>query len=204
MEPEVVLPGLDFAPDEMYVLQSMEELRTLANPLRIQILDRLIEAPRTVRDIGAMLGINSTKLYYHVGELEKVGLVRLVHTEVQSGIQLKYYRAAALYYHVTPAMLHLDGDRKGPSAGAEYLASAVEIGAHELRRSMADGTIAEHDEAFIVSRRTMRMSPAAAERFRERLTEIDLEFRRLEEPEGDLAVELVFALFPRRGDSDGA
>lgn len=197
MEPETALPGLNFQPDEMHMLETMDELRTIANPLRIQILDRLIEAPRTVREIGTILGINSTKLYYHVGELEKAGLVRLVHTEVQSGIQLKYYRAVALYYHVTPAMLHLDGDRKGTSAGAEYLASAVEIGSSELRRSIADGTVAEHNEAFTVTRRTLRMSAGSAEQFRDRLKEVDLEFRRLEEPDGELVVEFVFALFPR-------
>lgn len=198
MESEPSLPGLDFQPDEMYVVQTMEELRTLTNPLRMRIIDRLIESPRTVREVGNLLGISSTKLYYHVGELEKVGLVRLVHTEVQSGIQLKYYRAAARYYHVPPAMLHVGGDHKGSSAGAEFVASAVEIGSHDLRQAMATGIIAEHDDAFIVSRRTMRMSAESAALIRERLKEIDLEFRRLEDPEGQLAVELVIALFPLR------
>src|SRR5579875_1089454 len=199
MEPEVVLPGLDFAPDEMYVLQSMEELRTLANPLRIQILDRLIEAPRTVRDIGAMLGINSKKLYYHVGELERVGLVRLVHTEVQSGIQLKYYRALASYYYLTASILHSDRVASNAGASREFLAFLLESSATALRQSVADGTIDTYRESFIVSRRRFHLSEEQATALRDELKAQEAAILERDDPEGELTMAYVFALFPVSG-----
>ncbi|HLI52666.1 MAG TPA: winged helix-turn-helix domain-containing protein [Thermomicrobiaceae bacterium] len=190
------LPGLDFQPDEMYVLQSPEELRALANPLRIQILDQLIDEPRTVRDVCGMLGINSTKLYYHVGELEKVGLVRLVHTEVQAVIQLKYYRAAASYYYVTAAVMHDSRLADGMTAKHEFLSSLVETTAHQLRRSVIDGTIDANSDAFIVSRRTVHISAEQARHLRDRLAEIDREISELRSERGPLTVEFAIALFP--------
>lgn len=193
------LPGLGFQPADLYVIQSLEELRTIANPLRIRVLDCLIERPRTVKEVGTLLNINSTKLYYHVGELEKIGLVRLVHTEVQSGIQLKYYRAVASYYYLTASMLHVDGSESHDAAASgAFLSSIVEIGSHELRRAIADGTVDRHDDTFIVSCRTLRMSAEHARQYRDRLHEVDREFHALEDPNGELIMEFVVALFPKR------
>jgi predicted transcriptional regulator len=103
-----VLPGLDFEPDDIYVLHDLEQVRAATTLLRIQILDSLASKAMTVRELGHQLGTNSTQLYYHVGKLEQVGLVRLVHTEVQGGIQQKYFRARAHYYYLSPDLLHSD------------------------------------------------------------------------------------------------
>ena len=193
------LPGLDFQPADLYVIESLEELRTIANPLRIRILDCLIEQARTVKEVGYQLGIGSTKLYYHVGELEKVGLVRLVHTEIHSGIQVKYYRAIASYYYLSASMLHEDDRASGGSAASgAFLSSIVEIGSHELRRAISDGTVDRHDDTYIVSRRTRRMSPERAREFRDRLSALDREYRAAEDPAGELTMEFMVALFPKR------
>jgi len=198
----VLLPGLSFRPAERYVIQSLEELRIISNSLRLQILDVLIAAPHTVTQVGEQLGIQSKKLYYHIGELERVGLVRLVHTEVQSGIQLKYYRAIASYYYLTASMLHTDRSIKNADAGEEFLGFLLESSSAVLRRSIADGTIERYPESFIVSRRRVRMSPEKATELRDRLQEIEKEILAADDPSGELTMAFVYALFPRSGEQE--
>lgn len=191
------LPGISFRPAERYVIQTLEELRILANPLRLRVLDALIAAPLTATQVGEQLGINSKKLYYHIGELERVGLVRLVHTEIQSGIQLKYYRAVASYYYLTASMLHSDQSVRNADASEEFLGFLLESSALALRRAVNEGTIDQYPESFIVSRRALRLSPEKATELRDRLREIEDEILGAEEPNGELSFSFVYALFPR-------
>jgi predicted transcriptional regulator len=198
----VQLPGLNFRPAERYVIQTLEELRIISNSLRLQILDVLIAAPHTVTQVGEQLGIQSKKLYYHIGELERVGLVRLVHTEIQSGIQLKYYRAIASYYYLTASMLHTDRSVKNADASEGFLGFLLENSAVALRRSVASGTIDQYPESFIVSRRRVRMSPAKATELRDRLQELEKEILAADDPDGELTMAFVYALFPRSDDQE--
>jgi DNA-binding transcriptional ArsR family regulator len=191
------LPGLEFRPAERYVIETLEELRIISNPLRLQILDALIAAPLTATQVGDQLGISSKKLYYHIGELERVGLVRLVHTEVQSGIQLKYYRAIAGYYYLTASMLHSDQRVKNADASEEFLGFLLESSALALRRSVNAGTIDQYPESFIVSRRRLRLTPAKATELRDRLREVETEILAADDPDGELSFSFVYALFPR-------
>ena len=191
------LPGINFKPAERYVIQTLEELRILANPLRLQVLDALIAAPLTVTQVGEQLGISSKKLYYHIGELERVGLVRLVNTEIQSGIQLKYYRAVAGYYYLTASMLHSDQTIENADASEEFLGFLLESSALALRRSVNAGTIDRYPESFIVSRRALRLSAEKATKVRDRLREIEDEILAAEEPDEELSFSFVYALFPR-------
>jgi len=196
------LPGLDFRPAERYVIQTLEELRVISNALRLQILDVLIAGPYTVTQVGEQLGIQSKKLYYHIGEMERVGLVRLVHTEVQSGIQLKYYRAIASYFYLTASMLHTDRSVKNADASEGFLGFLLENSAQSLRRSVADGTIDRYPESFVVSRRRIRMSPEKATDLRDRLQALEQEILAAEDPDGELSMAFVYALFPRSGEQE--
>ena len=196
------LPGLAFEPAERYVIQTLEELRIIANSFRLQILDALIAAPLTATQVGEQLGISSKKLYYHIGELERVGLVRLVHTDVQSGIQQKYYRAVAGYYYLTASMLHSDQNDRNADASEEFLGFLLESSAAALRRAVTDGTLDRFPESFIVSRRRVRLTPERATQIRDRLREVEEEILASGEPDGDLTFSFVYALFPR-GEAEG-
>jgi len=194
VEQTETLPGLEFRPADIQVIDRIDELRAIANPLRISLLDLLVAEPRTVKEIGKALGINSTKLYYHVGEMERTGLVRLVHTELQSGILAKYYRAAARYYYIAPSLLQASGSRD--AAGSEFLAAHIESGARDLRRAIGSGRIDELYDTFMVSRRVVRLSAEHAAKIRVALEEIDREVAGAGVPNEPIRMELLLALFP--------
>src|SRR5437764_4971128 len=69
------------------------ELRALAHPLRLRILELFAEAPRTTKQVAELLGQPPTRLYHHVAALERVGLLRLKETRKNRGTTEKWYEA---------------------------------------------------------------------------------------------------------------
>ena len=80
---------------ESYELETIEQLRAIADILRVHIIDLLQDQPMTVTQLGDSLGMAPAKVHYHVRELEKVGLLRLVETREKGGILEKYYQPIA-------------------------------------------------------------------------------------------------------------
>lgn len=80
---------------DFYALQTVEQMHTLADGLRLRIFDRLTREAMTATQLGEAMEIAPSKIHYHVRELERVGLVTLVATREKGGILEKYYRAVA-------------------------------------------------------------------------------------------------------------
>lgn len=79
----------------VYELETLEQLRAIADELRTRIVDTLTQRAMTVTQLAETLGEAPAKVHYHVRELQRVGLLRLVATREKSGILEKYYRAVA-------------------------------------------------------------------------------------------------------------
>ena len=89
---------------EHYELETLEQLRAIADLLRLRIIDVLKERPMTVTQLGDVLGEAPAKVHYHVRELEKVGLLRLVETREKGGILEKYYQPIAREFSVEKSL----------------------------------------------------------------------------------------------------
>ena len=57
-------------------LSDLDQVKVLADPLRIRILEEMCTAERTTKQVAQRLGEKPTKLYHHVEALERVGLIR--------------------------------------------------------------------------------------------------------------------------------
>jgi DNA-binding transcriptional ArsR family regulator len=80
---------------ELYKLETIEQMRAIADELRQRIIRELMPEPRTVTQVAEVLGLAPAKVHYHVRELERVGLVRLVFTREKGGILEKYFQPVA-------------------------------------------------------------------------------------------------------------
>ena len=69
----------------------------LSHPLRVHILDALVEAEASPSDLAREVGLSVNYVAYHVKELEKLGYVELVKTEPRRGTVEHYYRAKRLF-----------------------------------------------------------------------------------------------------------
>lgn len=69
------------------------EIRALAHPLRLRLMEVFSEAPRTTKQVADLLGEPPTRLYHHVAALERAGLLRLKETRPNRGTTEKWYEA---------------------------------------------------------------------------------------------------------------
>lgn len=89
---------------DICVLSDYEKAKAICDPLRIKLLKLLIHQELTVKQLASRVHQSSSKIHYHVKELEKQGLIELVHTAEKGGILEKYYRAVANNYYIDQSL----------------------------------------------------------------------------------------------------
>ena len=82
------------AEDVPHILDTVERLKAMADPIRIRFVLELLDGPRTVREVAEALDVPPTRLYYHLRILERHGLVKVANRRMVSGIEERSYRAA--------------------------------------------------------------------------------------------------------------
>jgi DNA-binding transcriptional ArsR family regulator len=91
--------------DEVFYLTTIEQMRAIADALRLRLVELLAQEQLTVTQLGERVGESPAKVHYHVRELERIGIVRLVETRERGGILEKYYRAVAKSIQMAPDVL---------------------------------------------------------------------------------------------------
>ncbi len=99
---------------ERMTVETIEQLRVIADPYRLNILRMLCVAPATVKMLADRIGDVSGKVHYHVRELERLGFVRLVSKQEKGGVIEKYFRAVARSYEPRPDLLRVRDDEATP------------------------------------------------------------------------------------------
>lgn len=177
-------------PAAVHVMTDLEQVKVLADPLRLRILEPLCEAARTTKQVAEILGEKPTKLYHHIDALERVGLIRLETTRQKRGTLEKYYRAIATSFRADPELFSsASGSQENWAAmGATVLESAVA----ELR-GMEPKSRPLPENAIIAGVRLRARSSDIAElqgkieRWIEEATELDSE-----EEEADYRLAVAF------------
>ncbi len=190
-------------PAPLHTITTLEALKVFSDPLRQQIIEALLDGPKTVKQIAADLDLAPTKLYYHVNLLEEHDLIMVTETRIVSGIIEKHYVAAAHEYLIERALL-----TPGQNAGGEVLKIAfdamIDPIRDELRRSFALGLIdmsedAEQHKRFRMWRAPSRLTPEQAEAFYARLMALVEEFSAAkdDDPDGEKqAYSLLVSIYP--------
>ncbi len=140
---------------ETFQLTSVEQLRSVAIPLRINILRLLADKAMTTKQLAEVLSQPVTRLYHHMDALVGAGLVTIVQENAKRGTIERYFRAVARYFRAgqellsggsprdaritllvdlleqsKTALLHLGSDRQANSvagAGCSVNASPKEV-----------------------------------------------------------------------------
>src|SRR6266487_3512504 len=71
--------------------RSVADLRALAHPLRLRMMELFAESPKTTKQVADLLGQPPTRLYHHVAALERAGLLVLKETRQNRGAVEKWY-----------------------------------------------------------------------------------------------------------------
>jgi putative molybdopterin biosynthesis protein len=86
-------------------LRSYEQLKLVADPRRLAILQHLMASPATLTQLGQALGEHPAWIRHHLQRLVEAGLVRLVETRRVRGAEERYYRASAGGYLLQELLL---------------------------------------------------------------------------------------------------
>src|SRR5215510_5963461 len=122
-------------------LSDLEQVKVLADPLRLRILEQLCLAERTTKQVAQRLGEKPTKLYHHVEALERVGLIRLARTRQNRGTIEKYYLAVARQFQADSRIFSTDaGSAAKGDALQTVITSLLDRTADEMRSLIAQNT----------------------------------------------------------------
>ena len=192
-------------PQDFFMIADLETLKVVSDPLRLNILNRLRGEARTAKELARALHLSQTKLYYHLGLLEQHGLIRVTGTRLVSGILEKQYQASAYKLSVDPVLFAPTPTTPTRYEGLDVFLSAVLDYTHsDMLRSVQAG-LAEYakdappERALHVGRRWLRLTPAEAKTFWERLRALMEEYERLHgnEPDEDtLLYEMLMGFYP--------
>lgn len=155
-------------------------LKVLADPIRSFAVYSLVPKAKTARMLADELGVPVTRLYYHLQQLERHGLVFVERTRLVSGILEKHYRAAAREMLLDRDALA--GMGRGDPASTEALLGFVfDQSRVEIARGLREGRIdprkrAPEVDGLVAWRNVLKLSPAQAARLYAKLHAFWMEY----------------------------
>src|SRR5262245_9951536 len=159
---------------EAYTLKNLDQIKVLADPLRIRILEAFCQE-RTTKQVAELLGEKPTKLYHHVDALEKVGLIALSRTRQNRGTVEKYYLAVARTFRAdSRAFQPKARGRNEKSALRQMMSTIFDTTSAELAGLVdrSEGSMKGIEEEGIVSFLEIHGSKAQLEEIRRKLQAI--------------------------------
>ncbi len=192
-------------PDNVFIINEVETLKVVADPLRLRILEVLRRGPSTVKQLATVLEVPLKKLYYHVNLLEAHALIRVVGTRVISGIIEKQYQVAAHRLSVDRALLSSSSASEPERETLDvFLSVVLDHTKSEIKKGVQAGLINPEQPSLwkgglALGRMALRLSPYQAEALHARLVELSREFAALESDSrhGDLqSYEVLLGIYP--------
>jgi DNA-binding transcriptional ArsR family regulator len=167
--------GPRLSQQETYTLKDLEQVKVLADPLRIRILEAFC-VERTTKQVAELLGEKPTKLYHHVDTLERVGLIALSRTRQNRGTVEKYYLAVARTFRADSRVFQPKEKEVSEKRAAiqQMISTILDTTATELASLAEEGEDAMNliEEEAIVSFLEIRASKAQLKETRDKLHEI--------------------------------
>lgn len=162
-------------------VSDLETLRAIADPLRVQIMELLEGQSLTVKQVAEKLGLAPSKLYYHFGALEKLGMIEVAETRMVANMVEKTYRSAAELLDIDPALFKFNkgGDNEPINI---LLSSTIDATREDLLRSMQarqfqlEQGAEETPRRVIINRVVSSVSEKRIGEFQERLVKLIQEF----------------------------
>ena len=192
-----------FQPADEFVIEDLETLKVLTDPLRIQIIEHMA-APRTVKQVAKELAVAPTKLYYHINMMEERGLIKVTSTRVVSGIIEKQYQIAALRFRLSKDLVSVAGSNSEDTLNA-MLDSIFDVTKSDIKLSEKAGLLnfnqPDNDQrTWQIGRSLVVTTTEQVMAFYERFEQLIKEYCRTENPvslePGEQVYAMTFVMYP--------
>jgi DNA-binding transcriptional ArsR family regulator len=183
------------------VIRDGRQRKALASPIRLEILGQFTAGdPMSVAEIAARMGRPSTAIYYHVHQLEEVGLLARAGTRSGTKRDETLYQPVADQFDLTPDR----GNREHIRDATTALSAAHRMATRDMQAALECGDARTDGPArnLIATRMHGRLSPKTLKRVNAHLDALLELFLEISSPEEDPDAEfcsLTFALMPLRG-----
>ena len=122
---------------DLFTITDLETLKAVSSPFRQNLMRLMSEKPRTVKEMAEELDMPPSRLYYHINQLAKHGIIRVAKTQIVSGIVEKHYQISARAFRVDRALLAPGGGND--DAIIDVLMAGTLDAAEKEIRQVADG-----------------------------------------------------------------
>jgi DNA-binding transcriptional ArsR family regulator len=173
------IPDYDLV--DTIVVSTLAEMRAMADPLRVTILDLLLERAATIGELATAVDRPKSTVAHHVKVLVQAGMLRVVRTRRVRAIDERYYGRTARTF-VVGAVSALD-DAKEP-----VFENMLSVAAAESRQ-------AHHADNLRTVHRHVRIPRERAAEFWERVEALGVEFAQLPRS-GHTVFAFVAGLYP--------
>jgi len=184
---------------EFHVIDSIEQMRVLADPLRLRLLETFAERPATTKQVAVLLGEKPTKLYHHVDALERIGFLKLVETRQNRGTIEKYYEPIARQFTVKHDLLSNTGANGETRTNLiSIITYALEETASEIRQSAEAGLLDKEklDESLAFSRFQISGTKEEIAATMKKLRKVVSEAKQMQANEGEIKYGVTVAFYP--------
>ena len=195
------------APEKEVHLANLEQMKVLADPRRIRILELLGDEERTTKQVAEILGEPPTRLYHHVAALARVGLIRPTRTRQSRGALEKYYVAVAKAFSADPKLFTSRRAPQAAEAAGTLATRFLDLTAEDLRALLAqEESLEKAKEQGILSYLEVRGTPREIEAIRAKLSKLieSCTTGGGESHHGGTAYRLTIAFFPMARRSPSA
>lgn len=147
---------------ETYRVNDLEQVRLLADPLKLRIIQAFAAGPRTTLQVAESLGENVTRLYRHVDALLAAGLIEVTGEQKKRGTVERSFQAVARRFEADHTLFTADDSAMATAR------DLLRAGEEELLGALAR---AGADDVPLVMRLRMQGSPARIRHLRRALEE---------------------------------
>jgi DNA-binding transcriptional ArsR family regulator len=165
------VPGAEgaVAPDHSPATPWREVHRALADPLRIRLHEVLWLGPHSAKELAGLVGLAPDRLYYHLRQLERAGLIEVGgYRPLPGGKVERVYRRV----EVEPP-----GDASSPEEVATFLGAVLEATKADVRAAFRAKQEGRRREVYL-GRGVIRLTEPA-------LAELTAQLKAIEERWGD-------------------
>jgi DNA-binding transcriptional regulator GbsR (MarR family) len=163
--------------------------------LRVEIIHHLHERPMTTAQLAELLGQPLNRLYYHVTELERLGLVRVVETRQKGNLVEKYYQPVAEFFQFDRSLFCRTPE--GLQALTQSTFNLLSAAIRDLELAVQNGRIGKVEmEHSVAVQAYLELTPEQIDDFSHRLKALFEEFRAISNPAVGTSAHLALVFYP--------
>ncbi|MCL4559467.1 MAG: helix-turn-helix domain-containing protein [Chloroflexi bacterium] len=193
----ILLINSSNAMDQTLLLTNLDQVKALADPLRLRILEILAGQPQTTKQVARQLGEKPTRLYHHVELLEDVGLVRLVETRPNRGTIEKYYQSVAASFILDYRLFQGEPQaQEALQALQEPYLNLMGLLRPGMQPHAAPPADVDASRAMLLAQMVLHASPEKIKELVSRLKEWAEDCRAANDPQEEATYGVVAAFYP--------